>query len=110
VSTVSTASTGRSHRDDPGTSTGTSTSTEVHRRRYARMAHAAVEIRATVENRAAVDKPKATNWKRGRALAHAVIESCPNPADHSEEFKRRAVQQRLPYDEPGPCDGRPLFA
>src|SRR4029453_4096070 len=42
ISTVSTASTGRSRREDPGTSTGTSTSTDVHRRRYARMARAPV--------------------------------------------------------------------
>jgi hypothetical protein len=104
-STGSTGSTGRSRREDPGTcSTSTSTSTGVQRLRYARMA------RAPVENREPVEKPPASTWKRALALAHAVIETCPEAADRSAEFKRRAVQQRLPWDEPGPRDGRPLFA
>lgn len=52
---------------------------------------------------------KSTPWRRGVALAHVIIEAHPRE-QWTAEFKARARDQGLAYDQPGGRDGRPLYA
>lgn len=83
-----------------GSLTGTSTSTAALARR---------EFPQVQSGTKTPKAPKATAWKRGIAIAHAVMDQFPERQDWTPEFKQRAGQQRLPYTEVDEF-GRPFYA
>lgn len=59
---------------------------------------------------AALVSQKSSTWKRSIAIAHAVMDECPDSQDWTPEFKARCAAQGINYGQPGGDTMRPLFA
>jgi len=58
----------------------------------------------------ALGTQKSSTWKRSIAIAHAVMDDCPDSQDWTPEFKGRCSAQGIDYGQPGGATMRPLYA